>query len=146
MKKQQKAATIAEIVRLKIFSAVTGKIDVTKVIADTLKQSLSDLLDPSGHTSLEASVIIATAASGAVWGAIESGCDIRPVTRGLMVGVLSGTRLVGSEVSDSIARTAQVAITATAEAGRDVEGAATGLIEGSIDGANEIGINVEDAA
>jgi hypothetical protein len=63
-----------------------------------------------------------------------------------MVGVLSGTRLVGSEVSDSIARTAQVAITATAKARRDVEGAAIGLIEGAIEGANQMGINVEEAA
>ena len=146
MKKQQKAATIAEAVRRKILSAVMGKTDVTRAIADTLRQALSDLLGPCGHTSLEASVIIATATSGAVWGAIESGCDVRLVTRGLMVGVLSGTRLVGSEVSDSIARTAQVAITATAKAGRDVEDAATGLIEGAIEGANEIGISVEDAA
>ena len=146
MKKQQKAATIAEAVRRKILSAVMGKTDVTRAIADTLRQALSDLLGPRGHTSLEASVIIATATSGAVWGAIESGCDVRPVTRGLMVGVLGGTRLVGSEVSDSIARTAQVAMTATAKAGRDVEDAATGLIEGAIEGANEIGISVEDAA
>ena len=64
----------------------------------------------------------------------------------MVISILRGTRLIGSEVLDAITRTAGIAIKAVVESEGNLESAATGLVRGAIQGANELGINTEDAA
>jgi hypothetical protein len=66
--------------------------------------------------------------------------------KGTVVGVLRGTKHVGSEAIDTIGHTAGAVIHHTAAVGGKLEHAATGLVEGAIQSAKGIGVSAEDAA
>ena len=63
-----------------------------------------------------------------------------------MVGVLRGTKHVGTEAIDTIGHTAGAVIHHTAAVGGKLEHAATGLVEGAIHSAKGIGVSAEEAA
>jgi hypothetical protein len=65
---------------------------------------------------------------------------------GTVVGVLRGTKHVGSEAIDTIGHTAGAVIHHTAAVGGKLEHAATGLVEGAIQSAKGIGVSAENAA
>ena len=146
MKNKNETAAITESVKLSIISAVAAKTDIAEAISKTIAKALVRRLGTTGNTGREVTAITITVASAAIGGALQSGCDLAPATQGLVVSILRGTRLIGSEVLDAITRTAAIAIKAAAESEGNLESAATGLIRGAIQGANEIGINTEDAA
>jgi hypothetical protein len=64
----------------------------------------------------------------------------------VVVGVLRGTLLIGSEVVDAISRTAGIVINAVVKSEGDLQSASTGLVRGAIHGAKEIGISIPGAA
>jgi len=146
MKNKNETAAITESVKLSIISAVAAKTDIAEAISKTIAKALVRRLGTTGNTGREVTAITIAVASAAIGGALQSGCDLAPATQGLVVSILRGTRLIGSEVLDAITRTAAIAIKAAAESEGNLESAATGLIRGAIQGANEIGINTEDAA
>jgi hypothetical protein len=146
MKSKTETAAITESVKLSIISAVAGKTDIAEAISKTIAKALVRLIGTAGNTGREVTAITIAVTSGAIGGAIQSGCELAPATQGLVVSILRGTRLIGSEVLDAITRTAAIAIKAAAEAEGNLESATTGLIRGAVRGANEIGINTEDAA
>jgi hypothetical protein len=77
---------------------------------------------------------------------VQVGADLGHAAKGIMVGVLRGTKEAGTEVMATISHTAHVTIRDTAAVGGDLEAAATGLVEGAITGAKELGVSAEDAA
>jgi len=74
------------------------------------------------------------------------GADLTKAVKGIMLGVLRGTKETGTATLDTISHTAHVAIRDTAEVGGDLEAATTGLVAGAIEGAKEMGVSAEDAA
>jgi hypothetical protein len=146
MKNKNEIAAITESVKLSIISAVAAETDIALAISNTIAKALVRMLGTAGNTGREVTAITITVASAAIGGALQSGCELAPATQGLVVSILRGTRLIGSEVLDAITRTAAIAIKAAAESEGNLESAATGLIRGAIQAANEIGINSEDAA
>jgi len=77
---------------------------------------------------------------------MQVGGDLGHATKGILVGVLRGTKATGKEALDTISHTARVTIQDTAEVGGDLGAAATGLVEGAIESAKKLGVSVEDAA
>jgi hypothetical protein len=146
IKKEHELAAITHAVKSGILSALADQKDIARAMSTNVARELAGMLGTSGNTGARVTIIIANVASASISGAIQSGCDLAPATQGLLVTVLRGTRLIGSEVLAAITRTANIAITAVAESEGNLEAAATGLIRGAIQGANEIGINTADAA
>lgn len=148
MKNKPEREPIADVVRLKILSALRDKpaVDISEAVANSVTETLTMMLKPASSTAASVAKTVAITSLGAILGAIESGCDLAPAARGLMLGVLTATRLIGSEVTDTIENIASIVLRRVARAGGDLEAAATGLLRGSIDGAQELGINIEDAA
>src|SRR2546423_1701768 len=143
MKQKRESTAIAAMIKMNILAALVAKADVARAVAESMTQALATT---SGNTGAAAATMIAAATLGAIRGAIQTGCELAPAAQGLMVGILCGTRLVGSEVIDTIRITACIALKAVAESGGDPAPTATGLVRGAIQGAIEIGIHAEDAA
>ncbi len=146
MNSKDEITAITESVKLSIISAVAAKTDIAGAISKTIAKALVRMIGTEGNTGREVTAITIVVASAAIGGAIDSGCDLAPATQGLVVSILRGTRLIGSEVLDAISRTAAIAIKAAVESEGNLKSAATGLIRGAIQAANEIGINTKDAA
>lgn len=146
MKKKDEMAAITQTIKSSIVSAATAKTDVALAISNCIAEVLARTIGTAGYTGREVTAITVTVASAAISGALQCGCDLSPAMQGLVVSILRGTRLIGSEVLDAITRTAVIAIKAVAESEGNLEGAATGLVRGAIQGANEIGVNTEKAA
>jgi hypothetical protein len=145
MREKIEAVIIREKINAAIVSAVTANPDVATAISKSVDEALQKMAD-SEKTGRQMTALTIAVASGAIGGAIKTGCDLELAAEGLIVGILRGTLLVGSEVRDTITRTAGIVITAVVESGGDLESAATGLIRGAIRGAKGIGINSQDAA
>jgi len=146
MKKKDEISAITETTRLSIASAIAAKTDVVQAISNSIAKALKRLIGTGSNTGRDVTLIAVTVASGAIGGALQSGCELAQATQGLVISILRGTRLIGSEVLDAITRTAGIAIKAVVESEGNLESAATGLVRGAIQGANELGINAEDAA
>jgi hypothetical protein len=81
-----------------------------------------------------------------VRGATEVGGNLGHTAKGVVVGVLKGTKHVGAEAIDTIGHTAESMIHHTSEAGGELGHAAVGLVEGAIHSAKDLGVSAEDAA
>lgn len=145
MKEKIQTAAIREKMRFTIVSAVTADTDVALAVSKSVADALQKLAG-DGKTGRQVTALTIAVASGAMGGAITTGCDLELATQGLVIGILRGTLLVGSEVVDAITRTASIAINAVVESGGDLQSTATGLVRGAIRSAKEIGINNQDAA
>jgi hypothetical protein len=146
IKKENELAAITQAVKSSILSALADGTDVARAVSASVARELAGLIGTSGNTGARVTIITANVASAAISGVLQSGCDLAPAAQGLVVTILRGTRLVGSEVVAGIKRTAQIVTRAVAESQGNLEAAATGLIRGAIQAANEIGIDTADAA
>jgi hypothetical protein len=146
IKKENELAAITQAVKSSILSALADGTDVARAVSASVARELAGLLGTSGNTGARVTIITATVASAAISGVLQSGCDLAPATQGLVVTILRGTRLIGSEVVAGITRTAQIVTRAVAESQGNLEAAATGLIRGAIQAAGELGIDTADAA
>lgn len=145
MKEKIQAVAIREKTKLAAKLAVAANGDVAQAISRSVSEALQRV-GGSETTGRQVTALTIIVASGAIGGAINAGCDMELAAHGVIVGVLRGTLLIGSEVVDAITRTAGIVINGVVEAGGDLRAASTGLVRGAICGAKEIGINVSDAA
>lgn len=136
---------VSEKTKLAIKSAVAANGDIAQAISVSVSRALQKIAG-SENTGRQITALTIIVASGAISGAIKASCDLELAGRGIVVGVLRGTLLIGSEVVDAITRTAGIVINAVVESGGDLHSASTGLVRGAIHGAKEIGINIPDAA
>jgi hypothetical protein len=135
---------IIETVKNNIVAAIVGTGDIVQAMVDTITQILATTIKDTGKVGT--SDVIADVASGAVRGAVQVGADLGHAAKGIMVGVLHGTKETGVAVLDTISHTSHAAIRDTAALGGDLEAAATGLVIGAIEGAKKMGVSAEDAA
>jgi len=145
MREKIETVIIRERIKFTIVSAVAANTDVAMAISKSVHEVLQKM-PGSENTGRQVTALTIAVASGAIGGAIKTGCDLELAAQGLVVGILRGTLLVGSEVVDTITRTAGIVITAVVESEGDLQSAATGLVRGAIHGAKGIGINIQDAA
>jgi hypothetical protein len=145
MREKLETLIIKENIKFAIVSAVTANTDIAFTVSRTVNEALQKMVG-NGNTGRQVTALTIAVASGAIGGAIKTGCDLELAAQGLVVGILRGTWLVGSEVVDTITRTAGIVIKAVVESGGDPQSAATGLIRGAIHGAKGIGINIQAAA
>ena len=145
MKGRIETVAVREKTKLAIKSAVAANGDVSQAISGTVSQALEKIAG-SENTGRQMTALTIIVASGAIAGAIKASCDLESAGRGIVVGVLRGTLLIGSEVIDAITGTAGIVINAVVESGGDLQSASTGLVRGAIHGAKEIGITIPDAA
>jgi|KBSMisStandDraft_5_1062788.scaffolds.fasta_scaffold203706_1 hypothetical protein len=136
---------IKENIKFAIVSAVTANTDIAFTVSRTVNEALQKMAG-NGNTGRQVTALTIAVASGAIGGAIKTGCDLELAAYGLVVGILRGTLLVGTEVVDTITRTAGIVITAVVESEGDLQSTATGLVRGAIHGAKGIGINIQAAA
>ena len=85
-------------------------------------------------------------ATGVIHGATEVGSDLGAAAKGIIIGVLHGTRETAAQALDKIGHTSASVIRTTAEVGGDLGAAAKGLVEGAIHGARDLGVSAERAA
>jgi hypothetical protein len=137
---------IIETVKNKIVAAIVGTGDIVQAMVDTVAQVLAVTIKDTGKVGTSVTDVIADVASGAIRGAVQVGADLGHAAKGIMVGVLHGTKETGAAVLDTISHTSHAAIRDTAALGGDLEAAATGLVEGAIESAKKLGINAEEAA
>ena len=145
MKGTIEAVAITEKTKLAIIQAVAADGDVAQAISKTVSKALQKIAG-SENTARQVTALTIVVASGAIGGAIKSGCDLECAARGVVVGVLRGTLLVGTEVVDAISRTAGIVINAVVKSEGDLQSASTGLVRGAIHGAKEIRISIPGAA
>jgi len=129
-----------------IVAAIIGTGNVVQATVDTVTQILTTGIKDVGKLSISVTDVIADVASGAIRGAVQVGADVGHAAKGLMLGVLSGTKETGTAVLDTISHTSKVAIRDTALVGGDLEAATTGLVVGAVEGARKMGVSAEDAA
>jgi hypothetical protein len=137
---------IIETVKNNIVAAIVGTGDIVQAMVDTVARVLALTIKDTGKVGTSVTDVIADVASGAVRGAVQVGADLGHATKGIMVGVLHGTKETGVAVLDTISHTSHAAIRDTAALGGDLEAAATGLVIGAIEGAKKMGVSAEDAA
>src|SRR3954468_24060242 len=126
IKKEHELAAIAQAVKASILAALAGGTDVAHAVSASVARELATLVGTSGNTAARVTVITGTVASAAIDGVLQSRCELAPATQGLLVTILRGTRLIGSEVLAGITRTGRIAIRAVAESEADLDAAATG--------------------
>ena len=137
---------IIETVKNNIVAAIVGTGDIVQAMVDTVAQILAVTIKDTGKVGTSVTDVIADVTSGAVRGAVQVGADLGHAAKGIMVGVLHGTKETGAAVLDTISHTSHAAILDTAALGGDLEAAATGLVIGAIEGAKKMGVSAEDAA
>jgi hypothetical protein len=145
MKEKIETVTISEKTKLAIMLALAADGDVAQAISQTVSKALQKIAG-SENTGRQVTALTIIVASGAIGGAIKAGCDLECAAQGVVVGVLRGTLLIGSEVVDAISRTAGIVINAVVKSEGDLQSASTGLVRGAIHGAKEIGISIPGAA
>lgn len=89
--------------------------------------------------------VVADVASSVVRGALEVGHDLGTSVRGLLLGVLRGTRDSDRGFFDTIRDTSAVVIRTAAEAQGDVAAATQGLVSGALDAAREMDLDAASA-
>ena len=140
-----KSEAVRKKTKLAILSAVAINgdvaLEVSRVVSDALQKKPGS--ENSGRQVTDLSIVVA---SGAIDGAIRAGCNLEWAGRGVVLGVLNGTLLIGSEVVDAISRTAGIVISAVVKSGGDLQSTSTGLVRGAIQGATKMGIDAPQAA
>lgn len=129
-----------------IVATMKGTGNVVQATVDTVTRILATVIKDVGVVGMSVTDVIADVASGGIRGAAQVGADLGHAAKGIMLGVLSGTREAGTAVLDTISYTSQVAIRDTAAVGGDLGAAATGLVMGAIEGARKMGVSAENAA
>ena len=145
MREKIETLIIKENIKFTIVAAVAANTDIAFADSRSVDEALQKLVG-NGNTGRQVKALTIAVASGAIGGAIKTGCDLELAAYGLVVGILRGTLLVGSEVVDTITRTAGIVITAVVESEGDLQSTSTGLIRGAIHGAKRIGIDIPHAA
>ena len=74
------------------------------------------------------------------------GGDLGAAAKGILLGVLRGTKEAGVANLETIAQTAESVIKTTGRMSGDLASTAKGLVEGAIQGAKEVGLDVTQAA
>jgi hypothetical protein len=82
----------------------------------------------------------------AVQGIVEVGGDVGLGAKGIIIGVLRGTKQTGTEAFETISATAGAVVKGTSEVAGDVGRAAKGAVEGAIAGAKELSVDATEAA
>jgi hypothetical protein len=137
---------IIETVKNNIVAAIVGTGDIVQGTVDTVAQVLAVTIKDTGKVGTSITDVIADVASGAIRGAAHMGANLGHAAKGIMVGVLHGTKETGAAILDTITHTSHAAIRDTAALGGDLEAAAIGLVEGAIESAKKMGLNAEEAA
>ena len=129
-----------------IIAANSDSADIASVTVKTVTEILDTTLKDTGKGVVSVAAAIDDVASGAIHGAIHTATDLEQTAKGIMIGVLRGTRVASAEPISTILHTVEVTMRDIAAAGGNLVTAATGLIDGAIAGAAEIGVSAEDAA
>jgi hypothetical protein len=74
---------------------------------------------------------------GGIQGVSQIGGDVGEASKGAMVGVLRGTKQVGTEAMNTIAGSASTAVKSVSEVGGNVGSAAKSAVEGVISGVKQ---------
>ena len=144
---QLKHPGLMEKVKNLIMAAITGPANGVSVTAEIVTEIIATTPKDSGlPVVFSVTEAIDDVVSGAICGTIQVAGDLQQAATGIMIGVVRGTKKIGTESLESIIHTAQVMIRETSAGGGDLVAATTGLIDGAIAGAIEAGLSSEDAA
>jgi len=119
--------------------------DVFTVIADTVSGAVTDAVKAAGNVGTSVVDSISEVARGAL-ASIDARRDLSPAAKGIVVGVLRGTRETGPAALRTISHTARIVVLHSARLGADLARATQGLVQGAIQGARELGLDTVQAA
>src|SRR5258705_8958618 len=114
MREKIETVIISEKIKFTIVSAVAANTDVAKAISKSVDETLQKIAG-SENTGRQVTALTIAVASGAIGGAVKTGCDLELVAQGMIICILRGPLLVGSEVVSTIRRTAGVVINPVVE-------------------------------
>jgi hypothetical protein len=115
-----------------IVSAIRSCGNVYTAAVDTVSLAVQNALLAAKRAGSSSVGAITYVALGAIRGALEFGSDLGEACKGIMVGVLLGTRDRGDAAFRTISHTARTVIHHTANTGSDVVAATEGLVRGAI--------------
>jgi hypothetical protein len=133
--------------------AITGAKEVglnateaTTAAASGVLKSTSEILSNSG----KAGTSLIDASSGVVRSAIQAvvevGGDVGSGAKGVVVGILQGTKVGSKEALVTISETSRIVVKGTSDVAGDIAKAAKGAVQGAITGAKEISLDTTEAA
>jgi hypothetical protein len=76
----------------------------------------------------------------------EASADVGAGAKGVVLGVLQGTKATGKEALDTITETSSTVVRGTADVAGDIAKAALGAVQGAIAGAKEVSVDASQAA
>jgi hypothetical protein len=129
-----------------IVNAIRSTGDVYTSAVDTVSLAVQDALAAAKRAGSSAVGAVTYVALGSIRGALEFGSELEEACKGIMVGVLLGTRDRGDAAQRTISHTARTVIHLTAITGSDVMAATEGLVIGAIQWANDSREDVTAAA
>jgi len=129
-----------------IVEAIKNSGNVYTAAVDTVSLAVRHSLSAARQAGSSAVGAVTSVASGAMRGALECDSDLGEACKGILVGVLLGTRERGEAALRTISRTARSVIHHTSATGSDVTGATGGLVDGAIRSAKDSGEEVTRAA
>jgi len=122
-----------------IVDAIQDSGDVYTATVDTVSLAVQDALAASKRDGSSAVGAVTYVALGAIRGALEVDIDLAEACKGIVVGVLLGSRDRGDAFLRTISHTARTVAHHTAMTGSDVGAATAGLIEGALQSARDTG-------
>ena len=129
-----------------IVNAIRSSGNVYTAAVDTVSLAVRNALAAARRAGSSAVGAVTYVALGAIRGALEFGNDLGEACKGIMVGVLLGTRERGDAAFRTISHTARTVIHHTAITGSDVATATQGLVIGAMQCAKDSQENMTAAA
>ncbi|HLY08160.1 MAG TPA: hypothetical protein VKW04_02535 [Planctomycetota bacterium] len=120
--------------------------DLFAVMTETVATMVSRDLDHAGKTGGSTMESITDTAEQAFHGALDVGGDVGLAAKGVLVGVVRGSRVTGDAALQMADRVCRTLIRRTASAGAEVGLAATGLVQGALVAAKDLGLDSATAA
>jgi ElaB/YqjD/DUF883 family membrane-anchored ribosome-binding protein len=133
-------------IRKNILRGIQGTGDRLHAMMDTATERITTILHRARTVGTPMMDAVTEAAGAAVHGTVEAGGDLGKAAKGILVGVLRGTRETGEAGLTWIAHTTETVIRQTAQVGGDVGVAAKGLVQGAIHCAKDLGLDASRTA
>lgn len=146
MSEEKRKQPVAHPIRNLITKAILSTGNTYTAAVDTVSAAVRTTVTGAHNAGASAVLALTQVALGAIRGALEIGTDVSEAARGILVGVLHGTRERGEASLRTISHTARTVIHHTAITGSDVTAATTGLIEGALRSALDFGGDPNQAA
>jgi hypothetical protein len=114
--------------------------------ADAVSEGITHAARGAGRVGVSMNDVISGAVGSAVHATLEAGGDLVQTSKGILVGVLRGTRETGDAALRTLSETSRSLIRQTARRGGNAVLAAKGLVQGARQGAKDVGLDARHAA